>query len=149
MSEHALTMRDVPVIEIDGRRLPVFFPVRQQEEWAAHLGQTLDELLTSGLPLARLVGADLREMLARGLAGGEARRHALEGGQALTVDDAVLDRILDLYAWSEVSTIVMQAWNWPPSEPDPQTPSPATAPDRESPSQSPSSTASPDSMDSD
>lgn len=148
MSDHALTLRDVPTLTLDGREYPVFLSVARQEAWAAHSGLTFDELLARGLSSLDIAGDKLRFLLEQGLAGGEARRHALKSDQALTVEPAVVDRLCDLFAWTELASVLMEAWTWPPNEPDPTSaPTPPVAP---TPSVSPSDSviASPDSTDS-
>ncbi len=139
MSDHALTMRDVPVLELDGRKYPVFLSVRRQELWAEHNGWTFDELLARGLSPLDLAGPKLRYLLEQALEGGEARRHALAGGQALGVEPEVVDRALGLFAWTELASVLMEAWTWPPAEPDPTTP--PTPAEASTPSSSPSGSA--------
>jgi hypothetical protein len=141
-------MRDVPTITLDGRQFPIFLSVARQEAWAARTELTFDALLSRGLSPLELAGDNLRFLLEQGLEGGEARRHALAGGQALTVEPATVDRVLSLFAWTELASVLMECWTWPPNEPDPTlatTPSVASTP---SDSPSPSPIASLDSTDS-
>jgi hypothetical protein len=122
VSDHALTLRDVPTITLDGREYPVFLSVAGQEAWAERMELTFDALLSRGLSPLDLAGDNLHFLLEQGLAGGEARRHAIRGEQVLAVESATVDRMLVLFSWTELASVLMEAWTWPPAEPDPTLP---------------------------
>lgn len=127
-------MVGAPTIAVGGHDYPLFFSVLGIEEWAEAHEWSFEVAITSGWSFTKLTKPELRQIVTIALRGGEARRHACEGGQALTIDAGLVDTLLSLYHMNEVAAALYEAWLRAPGEPDPQRP--ALEPAENSPSAS-------------
>lgn len=112
-----LTSEGMPAVVVGGERYPLFFSTAAIKRFAEHKGLTFKQMLDQGWNVAEQDDDDMRTLLSAALVSAEKRRAMFEGGPERTIDEVLIEAMLEVLHPGEIWTLILTAWNNVPRQP--------------------------------